>query len=481
MPGISSGGPGLFPPQNHQEGVVTLKTNNWRAYLGDKAFYKKIAMIALPISAQQLITVGVNLMDTVMLSSMGDAQLSASALGGQFVNLFQIFCMGIGMGVSVLTSRYWGMKELPSLRKAITIMLRFAVALSTLFTLATIFAPELIMRIYTPEAEIIEYGSLYLRWLIPTYFCIGLSLTCTIVLRSVGQVKIPLICSILAFFINIFFNWVFIFGHLGAPRMEIAGAALGTLIARVFELVFICGHFFFRDKKIGYRLKNFCMKCGDLTREYFRICLPVLISDGLLALGNNAVAMVMGRIGKTFVAANSVTTIVQQLTSVLTQGIAQASGIITGHVMGEGDMEKAQRQGYTFLGLGLVLGCFTAGLIMLLRAPIINYYKVSEETRLIAWQLMDAISFIVIFQGMNSILTKGVLRAGGDTRFLMAGDILFLWVASIPLGILAAFVFHWSSFWIYTMLKIDQIIKCVWCYFRLRSRKWMKRIQTASE
>ena len=451
----------------------------WKDYLGNKEFYKKILRIALPISAQQLITVGVNLMDTVMLSSMGDAQLSASALGGQFINLFQIFCMGIGMGASVLTARYWGMKELPSLRKAVTIMLRFVLTLASLFTLATIFAPGAIMRIYTPSPDIIAFGSIYLRWLIPTYFCMGLSLTCTIVLRSVGQVRIPLLSSIFAFFVNVFFNWVFIFGHLGAPRMEIAGAALGTLIARMFELVFICGYFFFKDERIGYRLRSLATKCGDLLGEYFRVCIPVLISDGLLALGNNAVAMVMGRIGESFVAANSVTTIVQQLSSVLTQGISNASGIITGHTMGEGDLEKAQRQGYTFLGLGLVLGCFAAGVIMLVRGPIINYYKVSEEARLIAWQLMDAIGFIVIFQAMNSILTKGVLRAGGDTRFLMAGDILFLWVASIPLGILAAFVFHWPPFWIYAMLKIDQVIKCVWCVFRLRSRKWMKRIKAA--
>lgn len=453
--------------------------SEWKRYLGDRAFYKKIIAIALPISAQQLITVGVNLMDTVMLSSMGDAQLSASALGGQFINLFQIFCMGIGMGASVLTARYWGMKALPSLRKTVTIMLRFVLALSAAFTVATVAAPSLIMRLYTPETEIIDYGVIYLRWMIPTYFCIGLSLTCTIVLRSVGQVRIPLWSSICAFFVNIFFNWVFIFGRLGAPRMEIAGAALGTLIARLFELGFICGHFFFKDKNIAYRIKDLRMKCGDLAKEYFRVCIPVLISDGLLALGNNAVAMVMGRIGKTFVAANSVTTIVQQLSSVLTQGIANASGIITGHTMGEGNMEKAQRQGYTFLGLGFALGCVAAGAIMLLRGPIIDYYKVSTETKEIAWQLMDAISFIVIFQAMNSVLTKGVLRAGGDTRFLMAGDILFLWVASIPLGILAGFVFHWTPFWIYAMLKIDQVIKCVWCYFRLRSRKWMKKIKTA--
>ena len=128
------------------------------------------------------------------------------------------------------------------------------------------------MRMYTPVQEIVDYGSTYLLWLLPTYLCIGLSLTCTIVLRSVGQVRIPLLSSIFAFFVNIFFNWVFIFGHLGAPRMEIAGAALGTLIARLFELCFICGHFFFLDRKIGYRIRNLFMKCGSLVREYLRVC-----------------------------------------------------------------------------------------------------------------------------------------------------------------------------------------------------------------
>ena len=144
--------------------------------------------------------------------------------------------------------------------------------------------------------------------------------------------------------------------------------------------------------------------------------------------------------------------------------------------MGEGNFDKAQRQGYTFLGLGFLIGCIAAVLIMLLRGPIINYYQVTAEAKLIAGELMNAISFIIIFQTMNSILTKGVLRAGGDTKFLMIGDVLFLWVASIPLGALAGLVLKWTPFWIYTMLKIDQIIKCVWCFFRLKSRKWMKLI-----
>ncbi|MBQ4324116.1 MAG: MATE family efflux transporter, partial [Clostridia bacterium] len=309
--------------------------------------YKQMIKIAVPISLQSMITVGINLMDTVMLSDMGDAQLSASSLAGQFINLFMIFCMGIGMGASVLTSRFWGMKDLRSLKKAVTIMLRFALAFAAVFTVATIITPTGIMKLFAKEEDvaIITYGSAYLKWMIPTYLCTGLSLVCTIVLRSVGLVQIPLICSIIAFFVNVFSNWVFIFGKLGAPRMEIEGAALGTLIARLFELCFICGYFFFVDKRIRYRLKDLFMKCRDLVGEYFRVSFPVLISDGLLAIGNTAVSVVMGHIGEAFVAANTVTMVVQQLSSVLTQGISNASGIITGHTMGEGDYKKAYRQG----------------------------------------------------------------------------------------------------------------------------------------
>lgn len=455
--------------------------NHIRAYLGDTALYKQMFKIAVPVSLQSLITVGINLMDTIMLSEMGDAQLSASSLASQFINLFMICCMGIGMGASVLTSRYWGMKEIHSLKKSVTVMLRFVFLFSSVFTLATIAAPALIMKIYTPDAQIIAHGVTYLRWMIPTYICMGLTTTCTIVLRTVGQVRVPLVCSICAFFVNVFSNWVFIFGHLGAPRMEIGGAALGTLIARVFELCFICGYFFFIDKRITYRLRDLTMKVRDLLSEYIRISIPVLISDALLALGNNAVAMIMGRIGSAFVAANSVTMVVQQLSSVLTTGISNASGIITGHTMGEGDYEKAQRQGYTFLIMGGIIGVFAALVILVLRGPIIGYYNVSPKAKEIAWELMNAILFIVIFQSMNSILTKGVLRAGGDTKFLMAGDILFLWVASVPLGALAGLVLDLPAFWVYTFLKIDQIIKCVWCYFRLKSGKWLKKIKPAEK
>ena len=129
--------------------------------------------------------------------------------------------------------------------------------------------------------------------------------------------------------------------------------------------------------------------------------------------------------------------------------------------------------------MGFLIGFLASLIIFVVKNPIINFYDVSDEAKRISHQLMYSIMIIMIFQSVSSILTKGVLRAGGDTKFLMIGDILFLWVASVPLGALAGLVLHMPSFWIYFFLKIDKIIKCVWCYFRLRSGKWLKKINQA--
>ena len=171
----------------------------------------------------------------------------------------------------------------------------------------------------------------------------------------------------------------------------------------------------------------------------------------------------------------------QQLSTTFTQGISQASCIVIGHTLGEGDAERAQREGVTFLVLGFVIGILAGGIITLISGPVIHMYKVSAETEEIARQLMLAVAFIVIFMSSNNIMTKGVLRGGGDTRFLMIADILFLWVVSIPLGALAGLVLHLPPFWIYVCLKLDQIIKAFWCVTRLRSKKWIKAIHGVKE
>ncbi len=447
----------------------------------DKSFYRVVAVVAFPIALQSLITVGVNMMDTIMVGRVGETELSAVSLANTFINIYHILCMGLSMGASVMVSRFYGMKNQLDMRKSVAIMFRLTILIASLFVLFTLFAPEMIMRIYTSEEPIIEKGVEYLRWSVVTYYLLGLSLTSTIVLRAVEKARIPLYTSIAAFFINIGANYAFIYGHFGMPKMGVAGAAVGTLIARLFEFAVICGFLFFKDDSIGFRVKDLFIKTGDLVREYVRISIPVLISDGILALGNNSVAMVIGRIGGDFVAANAVTTVVQQMSSVLTQGFSQAGSIITGKTLGEGDRERAQDQGYAFLGVGFLLGLFSAAVILLISGPVIHSYHLSEHTAGIAAQLMDAIAIIMLFQATNSIMTKGVLRGGGDTKVLMLADNVFLWVASLPLGMLAGFVLHLPAFWIYFFLKIDQVLKAIWCVYRLNSGKWIKRIKTSAE
>lgn len=447
----------------------------------DAGFYKKVAGIALPIALQGLITTGINMMDTIMIGVLGETELSAVSLANQFIMIFHIFCMGIGMGASVLVSRYYGMKDNFSLKSTVTIMLRLCLAMAGMFALVTLFFPESIMHIYTNEESIVSLGVQYLEYSIISYFLTGLTLTCTIVLRNVGQVKIPLITSIFAFFVNVGANYAFIFGKLGLPAMGVAGAAIGTLVARIFEFSVICGFLFFKDREIGYRIRDLFKSTGKLWREYLRVSIPVLISDGILALGNNSVAMVIGRLGQTFVAANAITAVTQQLSSVLIQGFSQAGAIVTGHTLGEGKKEQAFKQGYGFLGLGIVFGLISALIIMVISEPMINAYNISEETRMITRQLMLSISIIVVFQATNSIMTKGVLRGGGDTKMLMLTDNIFLFVASLPLGIIAGLVLHLPAFWIYFFLKLDQVLKALWCVIRLKSGKWIKKIKRAEE
>ena len=518
-----------------------------KLYRKDPEFYKTVFTLALPIALQSLITIGVNMLDTLMVGSLGETPLSATSLANSFISIYQIFCMGLGMGASVLVSRYWGMKKAAltaggdtstsapgsprtknvaatnatvansscdsttattsttnatssvpnadgatnvattstaeqasvALKQTVCLMIRLAVLLATLFALATLLIPDKIMLLYTDDTAIIEQGKLYFRWSVPTYFFLGLSLVCTIVLRSVGQVKLPLFVSIGALSINLVANYALIFGHFGLPQMGVAGAALATLIARIFETCAICGYLFFKDSRIRFKLKDLFMNTSSLLREYMRISIPVLISDGILAFGNNSVAMVIGRMGAAFVAANAITSVTQQLSTVVISGVSQAGAIVTGQTLGMGSREKTMQQGYQFFGLGIALGVLSGLFILAVSGPIVYSYKnLSEETLEIAEQLMLSISFIVVFHAINSIMTKGVLRGGGDTKVLMLADNIFLWILAIPLGIITGPVLRVPAFWVYAALKSDQVVKTLWCAIRLRSGKWIKKIST---
>ena len=445
-----------------------------KLFVKDKQFYKTALMLALPIVLQNMITIGVNIMDTVMLGSYGEIQLSGSSLANEFINIFHILCMGMGCGAAVLTAQFWGKKDLKALKSSVTIMMRICLTLAVLFTVVTVLAPSFIMSIFTDDPAVIEKGRIYFLWSAPTYLLMGISLTLTLILRSVRKVMVPLWTSIICFFVNIFFNWVFIFGHLGAPEMQIAGAALGTLIARVVETGIIGIYVFKVDKSIGFRVRDLFGSCGGLLKTYLKYSIPVLISDGMLALGNTMVSIIIGHISTEYVAANAIIATIVRLSTVFTQGLGQASSVMTGNALGQGERDRAYRQGVTFVTLSFLIGIFASGVILALSPFIIGLYNIEETTREIATQLMYAVAIMIVFQSSQSMLTKGVLRGGGDTKFLMIADVAFLWIASVPLGALCGLVWHLSPFIIYISLKIDWAIKSFICLFRLKSKKWIR-------
>ena len=448
-----------------------------RLFVKEKSFYKLILSIAVPVVLQNMITIGVNIMDTLMLGNYGEVQLSASSLANEFINIYHIMCMGMSMGAAVLTAQYYGAGNNPSLKKIVTIVLRMGLVIAAAFTVVTLLFPEELMQLYTPDEDVIEKGVLYFRISAATYVLLGVSLILTNILRTVHQVRFPLVLSIVTFFVNVFFNWVFIYGRLGAPEMQIEGAALGTVIARLVECGSLVTYFFVFDKRIGYRIKDLFMKCSDHVRVYITYAIPVMVSDTLLALGNSAVSIIMGHIGASFVAANSIISQTVRLSTVFNQGLSSASSVITGNTLGKGERDKAYHQGVTFLCLSILIGLAAAVIILLISPLLVESFNITQETKDIAYQLMASVSVMMVFQTVQSVLTKGVLRGGGDTRFLMLADILFLWLASIPLGYLCGLVWHLSPFWIYAALKIDWVIKSVWCIFRLRSKKWIRVVQ----
>lgn len=440
----------------------------------EKAFYTSVLSIMLPVALQQAINMGVNMLDTMMLGSFGEVQLSASSLANQYYAFFSVLCMGIIGGSSVLAAQYWGAGNSEKVRETFSMALRLALGAALFFTVLTLLIPDRIMRIYTSEQAVIDQGVRYLRITTFIFAIHGTGLVAAQLMRSVGQAKLGLVVSIISFVVNILANYIFIFGKFGAPRMEIAGAALGTLLARTAEFAATFLYILVIDKKLRLRPRHLLISPSSaFYKSYFRLGAPVLVSDALLGLGGNIVSVVLGHMGAAVVAGNAICQVIDRLCTVVISGISNASGIITGNTIGLGDKKRAIEQGETFYLLSIIFGAVGSVLIFLLGPLTISLYRVSPETIRITRQLMNAYVIIIFFQAVQSVMTKGVLRGGGDTRFLMKADILFMWLVSIPLGIASGLIFGWPAWLTMLCLRADYVIKSIWCVSRLMSGKWI--------
>lgn len=262
----------------------------------NRAFYRDMFRIALPVALQNIISYSVNLTDTIMLGKLGEIALSAASLANQVFFVFTAVCTGVSGGAVVLASQYWGKRDVSSIQKVTTIALKIMALVSALFTALVLLFPRELMQIYSSEQQVIDAGVDYLRIVAFSYLFYGLSSVLLIILRSVESVRISVYVSIVSFVLNIFFNYIFIFGKWGVPVMGVAGAAVGTLIARFAELALALFYLLLRDQKLRYRISMLRCRSPELFRDLLRYGLPVMVGEFLTALGTTGHSVVLGHL-----------------------------------------------------------------------------------------------------------------------------------------------------------------------------------------
>ena len=443
----------------------------------NKPFFKKTALLMLPVVLQQLITIGINFLDNLMVGGFGETQIAAAAFGNQFYSLFQFICMGLGSGAIVMSSQFWGRKEIDHMRTVAAIALRVSIVFCAVFTVIAVVFPHIIMRIFTNEPGVIAVGTDYMRIIGITFLMAGLSSTATYLLRSVGRVNIPLIGSAIAFVLNLFFNWVFIFGKFGAPRMEIVGAAVGTLIARAFEFLFVFGYFVLKDDRFAFRFKHFLLPSGSLWAKYVKFSVPVLISDTLLGLSLTLTFVIVGHMSAEFSAACSIVNSLVQVTTAVNMAMGGASAIAIGNTIGSGDIAKAKREGNSYMLLSILFGLVLIPILLAIENPYLSFYDVSGETLRLCRGMLLVNCIFMPMQTNAYVSSKGILRGGGDSKFVLYADSSLVWFFSLPLGALGGLVFGWPTVLVYAILRVEYPLKGIVCMFRYFSWKWIKEIK----
>ena len=457
-----------------------------RLFVEDRSFYSKLLHIAIPISLQGLVMFGVNVTDTVMVGSLGENSIAGVAIGNQFSFLYQITCFGIAGGMGVLTAQFWGKKDREAIGAGLSIIMKLAFAFGLLFVVAAAFFPQYIMGIYSTDEPVKMEGAAYLRFLSIGYLFLGFTTMIASTLRTVGVVRLTLLTNCIALVLNVFLNWIFIFGNLGAPRMGTAGAALATTMCRTVEVIIVMIFLLRIDRRIQFRLHMLFHWDKDIFWNYLRNGVPVIVSDILLGIGGNMLSVVLGRMGAAVMSSAAIANTIYQLMMVFLMGVSNASGVITGNTIGAGELKKVKEYGVTFLVIATLVSFFAIFCIQLIKGAIfqqfqigdtiVQVFNVEDSTKRLADQLINTLSCITVFITLSQILTKGILRAGGDTKFLMIADVLFLWVVSVPLGFITGLLLKWPPNIVFLFLRIDEIIKCVWCLFRFFSWKWIRDV-----
>ena len=450
--------------------------------LDRKQFLLYALKLAFPIMIQNLISTLVNSADTIMLGYVSQTAMAASSLANQYTFVLFCFYYGLGIGTSVLCAQYFGKGDKQTVERIIGLAARVAILISLLFFVFSFFAPEAIMKIFTDSPQTIKEGAAYLKVLSFSFVFMGFSQVFVSALRSVGKIVFPSALYVVSLLVNVMMNAVFIFGLFGLPRMGVVGVALGTVSARAVEVI-LCFVYSAAGKDIKFRLKNLFRRSGVLFKDFLKISAPSVVNDLMWGMAATTCTAILGHIGDDMVAANAVAVMVVNMGAIVCRGFSNATTIIVSQTLGENRMEDTKVYAKRILWLTVIVSLLGCCVILAIRPFMVQFYrdKLTETAIYYLGIIMIMTTWRLVGEGINTCLICGCFRGGGDAKFGMVVDTVFMWGVSVPLMAIAAYVLKLPPVWVYFVMTLDEFEKMPVVFAHYFKFKWMKNITRAQK
>ncbi len=441
-----------------------------------RTLYRQLFSIVTPIAIQYLMSSLVTASDAFMLGlyKSQDDQAAAS-LAGQVAFVCSLFYNAFISGCNVLAAQYWKKGDRSTVEQVLAITMRYALVVGGVFSLASFLIPEQLMRIFTTDPEVIAPGVAYLRTVALSHILTGFSQVYFGIMKVCDNARASSVIASVSVLLNILLNWLLIFGVWCFPEMGITGAAIATVIARIFEVT-CCFIFMARGGCIPLQVRKMLRRSGVLGHDYLHYMMPILINQLGWGCGVTMYSVIMGHLGSDATAANSIAGIVRSMIASLCWGIAAGVGILIGGMLGRGELERARKAGGSFVRFSIYIG-IASGLVILALTPfVVHIVKLEPVAKGYLKYMMWMAAYYIIGNSLNSTVITGIFPAGGDTRFGMVCDCVTLWCVVVPLGLLAAFVFHLPVLAVAFILTLDEFVKLPAVYRHYMKFRWLRNI-----
>ena len=444
--------------------------------LDNRTMMRKVGLIAGPIALQSLIASSLNLIDNLMIGGLGELALNAVGVSLQIFFVFWMLIFGFTSGNATFMAQFYGTRDYVNIRRTTGFALTVNFCMGVLFFLVAFLLPDYVIRIFTNIPEVIEAGTPYIRTGSFCFLIIPISQSFTIALRATQQTHLPLIASVTGFCANTFLNYCLIYGHFGMPRMEIPGAALATVVARLIELSILLFFIFGRNNIIKGEIREFFSYSGELARRVARNAIPTTINETMWGLGTAMYVAAFARIGVTAGAAYQACNTISNIFSMLAFSVGDAALILIGEKLGEGKREEAFAMGKKMVLLALAVGAVMGGISLIFGKPILGLFNFTPEGAELAWKTFIVYGCLLWLDVYNGTLVTGILRCGGDTKFAAFADLGPVWLIGVPVAFLTALKLGWPLYFAVAAVRAEEFVKGAILTARFISRKWVRNV-----